>query len=161
LSLNRVLHPLTEEQLEIVRDLEVLEPLNGLITGARPRLAVEVSMELPPLFDLGKGYVRLGRDWLDDPGQVRRGFIIGVLKREHLYAYEDDFELEVVTDFLLMAIMPRWSGLDEVKLSTSAPTFGEYCKSPRRSLARYDDCMDPTIDRPEPWGFQPLLSAAL
>jgi len=59
-----------------VRALEVLEPLTGIFPTVRPRLAVEVSNDDPHAFELGRGFVRLGKDWLKDERQTERALIM-------------------------------------------------------------------------------------
>jgi hypothetical protein len=165
LSLRNWTNPLTAEQTGILRRLEVLEPLTGIFPNARPRLAVEINSEQPRLFQLGRGWVRLGREWLDDPTETRRALIMTVLKRERPETFEADFELELTADFLLLSVMGGHSLASEVKLPTSAPSFQEYCKSPLRSLAHFEVCSGEESEladrQANAWGFRPLLAAAL
>lgn len=170
LSLDQLLHGIPTAQLDFVRKLEVLEPLTGLFPGVHPRLAVEVSLDEPHLFELGRGFVRLGYEWFHDPLQTERALIMGVLKREQPHNYGNRFQLEVMTDFLMMSVMAQkeWqdhSVLTDIKFPTSAPSFVDYCKSPFRSLAHYDSCLVQTPDsvdmQANVWGFRPLLAVAL
>lgn len=154
----------------MVRLLEVLEPLSGLFPSAQPHLAVEVSMDQPHLFDLGRGYVRLGREWLSDPTQTKRALVMAVLKREQPVNSSNAFQLEVMTDFLMLAVMgeTEWEGhsvANEVKFSTTSPSFAEYCKSPFRSIAHRGACAMEEVEASGPqvpvWGFRALLATAL
>ncbi len=170
LSLNRLFHPLSDDKVEMLRALEVLEPLAEALPLSQPRLAVDVSLEAPHGFELGHGFVRIGREWLSDTVQVRRALIMGVLKRQFPSTYANVFQLEVVADFLVSTVFGEslWSGhslLAESRFPTSAPGFDEYCKSPFRSLAHFDQCARMEPDSADPqhtlWGFRPLLGVAL
>jgi hypothetical protein len=170
LNLSQLLSPLPKETLDLLRALEVLEPLAGVFPLQRPVVAVDIDVENPRNFELGHGYVRLGRDWLTDQLQTRRALIMGVLKRQHPEAYPSAFQLETMADFLLMSAMGEreWNShsvLTEIKFPLSPTSFAEYCNSPFRSLAHYASCSteDPdSIDtQAEVWGFRPLLATAL
>src|ERR1019366_3713164 len=52
LSLQQMVHSVPSEKLEMVRKLEVMEPLTDLFPVVRPRVAVEVSLDQPHLFEL-------------------------------------------------------------------------------------------------------------
>lgn len=171
LSLENLLHQVSHDKLAYLRDLEVMEPLTGLFPGVRPRLAVEVNLEDPRAFELGRGFVRLGVEWLKDERQTERALIMGLLKRDQPQNYGSaGFELEVMTDFLMMTVMNHsiendHSLVEEVKFPTSAPSFKDYCRSPFRSLAHYAACNLPEPDsvdlQANVWGFRPLLAVGL
>ncbi len=170
LSLNSWLHPVPAETMRLVRRLEVLEPLTALFPETRPRVAVEVRQDELRMFEIGRGFIRLGQEWLKEPLQTQRALIMGLLKRDQPQNYSEPFQLEVMTDFLLMSVLSEYnwqdhSVRDDIKFSTSAPAFVNYCKSPFRSLAHYESC---ALERPDSvdlqanvWGLRPLLAVAL
>jgi hypothetical protein len=171
LSLHTLLHTLPAKTVAQVRALEVMDPLEGLFPGVRPRLAVEVSISEPRAFELGRGFVRLGEDWLKDERQTERALIMGLLKRDQPQNYNSaGFQLEVMADFIMLTVMSHsiqhdHSLIDEVKFPTSAPSFKEYCRSPFRSLAHYAGCALPEPDsvdmQANVWGFRPLVAVGL
>lgn len=171
LSLKPLLQPLTFEQLKLVRALETIEPLNTLVKARQPRLAVDISLENPRAFEMGHGYVRIGREWLEtDPLQTQRGLIMGVLKREQPQAYSTQFQLEVMTDFILLTVFENreWYQhklTQDVRFATTAPSFADYCRSPFKSLAHDKSCklaVPESADlQADVWGFRPLLAVAL
>src|SRR4051812_36402331 len=66
LSLGQLTRKVSRENLDQLRALEVMEPLSGLFPVLRPRLAVELNQQNPRFFELGNGYIRLGKEWLND-----------------------------------------------------------------------------------------------
>jgi hypothetical protein len=170
LSLHQIFRPVPQESAQMVRALEVLEPLEDVLLMTSPRLAVEINLEAPHIFEIGRGYLRLGREWLNDGLQTRRALIMGVLKNHQPDVYANAFQLEVMTDFLLTSVLDAdgWKGHSlrgEVKFPTSSPSFEQYCKSPFRSLAHGEYC---ALNAPAAadtqagvWGFRPLLAAGL
>lgn len=167
--------PVPAAELNMVRALEVLEPLQSFLNDKKLRLAVDLQTKDPGIFELGKGYVRLGTDWLKDPVQVRRALVMGVLRTEFPETYTNQFQLEVVTDFLLLSVFnfDEWKGEDgrlyslarDMKFSTTAPSFDQYCLSPFKSLSHQLVCgwSDPValgLDA-NVWGFRPLLAVSL
>jgi len=170
LSLSRLFRPLSSEHIEMLRALEVLEPLAQVLPVNQPRLAVEINLKVPYIFELGRGYVRIGQEWLSDGVQTRRALIMGVLKRQFPKTYNPGLQIEVVTDFLLSAVFGEndWGGhslLQEARFPTSSPGFAEYCKSPFRSLAHFDECVNGAPAKGDPhatvWGFRSLLAAGM
>jgi len=162
---------MTQDHLSLVRALETLDSLRPLFPTRQPHLAVEINLADPRAFTLGNGFVRIGRAWVDsDPLQTQRALIMGVLKRENPQTYSNQFQLEVMTDFLLMTVFGRdeWyehSVGEDIKFSTTAPSFSDYCHSPFRSLAHDEACRLPDPDsvdlQASVWGFRPLLASAL
>lgn len=171
LSFNAFVHPISEEKLAMVRALETLDPLLPLFPSRSPRLAVGIDGTNPRSFTLGHGYVRIGREWVEkNPLQTQRALIMGLLKRQHPKAYTSEFQLEVMTDFLLLTVYRQreWYGhplSQDIKFPTTAPSFADYCKSPFRSLAHEEGCKLPAPDSVDleggVWGFRPLLASAL
>ncbi len=177
LSLRNWIAPLTAEQRLVARQLEVLEPLTGFLEDKRLSLAVEVSTRDPLLFELGQGYIRIGQEWLKDVTQTRRALIMGVLRSEFPETYSNQFQLEIITDFVLLTVFEddSWQGDDKVyslmrdaRFATIAPSFEQYCQSPFRSLAHLAVCEADSLGRSEGanletnvWGFRPLLAVSL
>jgi hypothetical protein len=178
LSFNNWLHPLTASQRAIVRSLEILDPLAELLRSKHLSIAVDVSTKDPLNFELGKSYVRLGSEWLKDQTQTTRALVMGVLKSEFPKTYGNQFQLEIVTDFLLLTVMDddAWKGEDktyslmrDAKFSTIAPSFEQYCQSPFRSLAHLAMCEVANLGNGDGdqvletnvWGFRPLLAVSL
>lgn len=165
---------LTEEQSSNLRKLEILEPLNALIPEKRPRLAVEINLEDPKVFELGRNYVRIGIDWLNDPEQTRRALIMGVMHTRFPDTYTNQFQLEVITDFLMLSLFNAddWAAEDgesyslakDMTFATTAPSFDQYCQSPFRSLAHAGVCElsgTPEDNQGNVWGLRPLLAVSL
>lgn len=176
LSFRNWLNPLTKDQRQIIRSLEVLDPLAELLRGKRFSIAVDVRTEDPHNFELGKGYVRMGTEWLKDQTQTMRALTMGVLKTEFPETYSNQFQLEVVTDFLLLSVFEndKWTGdskvyslMRDAKFATIAPSFEQYCQSPFRSLAHREACEvanlgdDKTPLETNVWGVRPLLAVSL
>lgn len=167
--------PLAQNKQDIVRSLEILEPLAQLIRGQRRGLAVDVVEREPDLFELGKGYVRVGINWLKDPVQLRRALIMGVLRTEFPQTYTNQFQLETLTDFVLLSVFAQdeWTGEDgklyslmrDMRFSTTAPSFEQYCMSPFRSLSHRSVCRldgdSADVDQVNVWGFRPLLAVSM
>lgn len=153
-----------------LRALEILEPLSSVFPQRNPDLTVEISVDNPHAFDLGAGAVRIGEAWLNDSVQVRRALIMAALKSAHPESY-NQFQLEVLSDFLLLALYTddgtqgEISLRRDVKFPTAAPSLGQYCLSPFRSLAHHQLCQLPDLESGEEatqvWGFRPLLASAL
>ena len=171
LSLKPLLDPLPYEYQRLVRALETLDPLVTLIKPRNPRLAVDISLERPRAFAMGHGFIRIGREWLEnDHLQTQRGLIMGVLKRERPQAFNNQFQLEVMTDFLMLTVFENreWYQhklTQDLKFATTAPSFADYCRSPFRSLAHDEGCQlavpESTDLQANVWGFRPLLALAL
>ncbi len=175
LSPRDLLSPLAKQNQEIIRSLEVLEPLAQLLQGKRQGLAIDVVSREPDLFELGKGYVRLGQNWLKNPLQLRRALIMGVLRNEFPQTYTNQFQLETLTDFLLLSVygQDEWTGDDgkvyslerDMRFPTTAPSFEQYCQSPFRSLSHRSVCKldgdSSDIEQVNVWGFRPLLAVSL
>lgn len=176
LSFERVHKPVTAAEQKILNSLDVLEPLKAFLGGMRIRLAVDITGEHPDLFELGKGYVRIGKNWMKEPMQVRRALVMGVLRTEFPATYTNQFQLEVITDFLLLSVFNSDDWRDEnqnsfslkrdMKFSTITPAFDQYCLSPFRSLSHRGVCSlenGPHEDdlQSHVWGIRPLLATAL
>ena len=174
LSLRGWLDPITPAQEQAMRSIEVLEPLRQVFPGRRLGLAVDISDKEADLFELGKGYVRLGHNWLKDATQLRRALIMGVLRNEFPATYTNQFQLEVVADFLLLAVfnLDEWKGEDgkiyslvrDMRFSTMAPSFEQYCLSPFRSLSHRSVCHldgNDDMEHVNVWGFRPLLAVSI
>mgnify|MGYP001190400642 CR=1 FL=1 len=175
LSFKNWSQPVPAGDLALLRPLEILEPLKALF-GAGPRLAVEIVREEPELFELGRGYVRIGTAWLKDGAQVRRALIMGFLQTRFPQTYTNQFQLEVVTDFLMMSVLgyDRWirdegqvfSLEKHMRFATAPSRLGAYCASPFRSLAHRGLCeVEKSGEFVEEdgniWGLRPLLAVAL
>jgi hypothetical protein len=165
LSLTGLTRRVSPERLNQLRALEVLEPLKGVIPTRAPHLAVEINLENPHQFELGRGYLRLGEEWLRDGRQTERALIMALLKGGQPQNYSGEFQLEVMADFLMMSVLNEATELshsmtEEVKFPTTAPSFKDYCKSPFRSLAHYKACASEESSS-KVWGFRPLMAVAL
>ncbi|MGE3760397.1 MAG: hypothetical protein AB7H97_21715 [Pseudobdellovibrionaceae bacterium] len=176
LSFRNWLNPLSKEQRQIIRSLEVLDPLSKFLRGKRLSIAVDVQNEDPLNFELGRGFVRLGAGWLKDQTQTMRALTMGVLKTEFPETYSNQFQLEIIADFLLLAVFEndKWTGdsktyslMRDAKFATIAPSFEQYCQSPFRSLAHLQMCEVANLGNDEAlletnvWGFRPLLAVSL
>lgn len=175
LSPRSLIAPLSEKKRDIVRSLEVLEPLAQLLRGQKQGLAVDVTEREPHLFELGKGYVRIGVNWLKDPAQLRRALVMGVLRNEFPQTYTNQFQLETIADFILLSVFAQdeWTGDDgkiyslmrDMRFSTTAPSFEQYCMSPFRSLSHRSVCHldgnNSDMDQVNVWGFRPLLAVSM
>jgi hypothetical protein len=179
LNLSDLKSGLTYAQLREARALESLKPLAALFQDGSPRVTVEIAADDPSAFELGRDRLRLGRDWIErDPTQARRALIMAALKAETPETYSNQFQLEVVTDFLMLALFDDagawrepighgrvYSLLHDARFPTAAPSFAQYCRSPFRSLAHRKLCDLPTPDSDDlqdrVWGFRPLLASAL
>lgn len=169
LSLSSLWNPLS---YATVKKLRALDGVNGLVAiwpDGRPQLTVEIVTVAPRFFEIGKGYLRLGEAWFEEPEQLRRAVIMGVLNARMPSAFPNPFELEVVTDFLNLAFFPTdgWTKAlkRDVKFSTTAPSFEQYCRSPFRSLIHDRDCRDSLPSSGDlfsrVWGFRSLLAVSL
>jgi hypothetical protein len=118
--------------------------------------------------------VRLGQNWLKDPAQLRRALIMGVMRNEFPETYTNQFQLETIADFVTLAVFGEdaWTGDDgkvyslmrDMRFSTAAPSFEQYCMSPFRSLSHKSVCgLDGGTDMAQVnvWGFRPLLAVSL
>lgn len=165
---------LTEEQNELLRKLETIEALKALIPEKRPRLAVEINLDDPKVFELGRNYLRIGKDWLQDPEQTRRALIMGVMHTRFPETYTNQFQLEVITDFLMLSLFgaddwateegESYSLAQDMTFATAAPSFDQYCQSPFRSLAHASICELSEIPEDQQgnvWGLRPLLAVSL
>jgi len=169
LNLKPLYAPLSYHTQQKLRAVEAAEELSRVFPVARPRMTVEIVDHAPKFFEVGKRYLRLGRDWVSDAKQMRRALIMGVLHSENPAAFPNEFELEVAADFLSLALFPLhpWSNslLHDVRFPTTAPNFEQYCKSPLRSLAHERGCNEPqpTTDDlyARVWGYRALLGSAL
>ena len=169
LSLTGLIKNYPQHKLDDLRKLEVLGPLQGVLAAKAPRLAVEINTQDPRIFEIGRGFIRLGEDWLKDERQTQRALTMGLLKRDQPQNYASEFQLEVMADFLLMTTVGtevhNHSLAEDVKFPTSAPSFKDYCKSPFRSLAHEEACKeqdpDSTDMQANVWGFRPLMAVAL
>lgn len=171
LSPRDLIAPLAKDKQVILRALEVLEPLNSLISSPKQGLAVDINEREPELFELGRGYVRLGIGWLKDAAQLRRALVMGVLRNEFPGTYGNQFQLETVADFLILAVFgeDEWVGEDgktyslkkDMRFSTAAPSFEQYCQSPFRSLSHKSVCDLEGDAQANVWGFRPLLAVSL
>jgi|GEM_PF-5285505 len=174
LSLRGLTTRLSEKKQNIVRSLEVLEPLRQLFPGRRQGLAVDVVEQEADLFELGRGYVRIGTNWLKDPEQLRRALVMGVLRDEFPQTYTNQFQLETIADFILLSVFGQdeWTGEDgkiyslmrDMRFSTAAPSFDQYCLSPFRSLSHRSVCHmngDTDLEQVNVWGFRPLLAVSM
>ena len=94
----------SDADLAIVRALEGLDALAPLFPEGRPFLAVEVSNTNPFEFELGRGFLRLGRAWLVDANQTNRAILMALLKTRFPTQFSNQYQLEVVSDFLLMSV---------------------------------------------------------
>lgn len=171
LSLRALTESLTEAQSHKIRALEVLEPLKGVFPDPKRGIAVDVVND-HHLFELGSGYVRLGNDWLENDIQVRRALTMGLLRNEFPNAYTNQFQLETLADFFLLAVFDEDGWKDEkgevfslmrdMRFSTVAPMVEQYCLSPFRSLAHGKLCTIDGLDgQMNTWGFRPLLAVSL
>lgn len=134
-----------------------------------PNLRVEIS-EAPREFRVSAGRLVLGRAWLGEPLHVRRALLMARVKAR-LPASADAFQLEVLTDFELLARgldLPTANGTSlsrDVKFSTAATELTTYCRSPFRSLAHETVCSDPkaleSVAQAQTFGLRPLLAAGL
>jgi len=158
------------EQTALLRSLEVLEPLRDFFSPAHPSLTVEVDFASPQNFELRKGFVRIGRYWLEDSQQTLRGLTMALLNQLPSQQSWTPFHLEVVTDFLLVTVLrqDRWQGHSmraELRFSTASASFEQYCQSPFRSLALGELC---SWRRPagadvrgDVWSLKPVLAMSL
>ncbi len=169
LNLSSLYAPLSYATQSKIRSLEIAEELASVFPALRPPLTVEIVEEAPQFFEIGRRYLRLGRGWLENPQQLRRALIMGILNSQVPTAYPNNFELEVAADFLSLALFPvhSWSEslLRDVRFPTTAPSFEQYCKGPLRSIAHERGCNEsvPTSDdlHSRVWGYRPLLASAL
>lgn len=126
LNLKSVYAPLNYTTLSKVRMMETLEPLKEFLPVKGPRLAVEVLSE-GSHFEMGKGFVRLGRELLGSKAG-RRSLLMGVLNNELPHAFSGNFELEVIADFLTLVLFPSsaWAHapVKDLRFSTSAKSQG-------------------------------------
>lgn len=168
--------PLSYPNKKLLRRLEILESLRILHLRPPMNLTVEIRRDRPRAFTLRPGFLRLGVDWLEDPVQLRRALVMGVLKTRFGEALPSSFQLEVLTDFLLLTVFDQeeWNGAtsdqrfsmkDLVRLPSSSPSFGTYCQSPFRSLAHWSACQLPRPGKWDQeagmWGLRPLMALAL
>ncbi len=173
LSPRDLISPVSKQNQDFLRALEILEPMAPLFPAyLNQGLAVDVVAREPDLFELGRGYVRIGSNWLKNTTQLRRALVMGVLRTEFPQTYTNQFQLETIADFILLALFSsdEWQGSDQkiyslvrdLKFSTAAPTFAQYCASPFRSLSHKSVCeteMDNALAKV--WGFRPLLAVSM
>lgn len=166
----------TETELAIARTLETTDAVSAVFPDARPFLEVGVDTKDLFRFEMNPGRLELGYGWLRDGNQTRRAVLMALLKTRYPYHYGNQFQLEMVTDFLLMSILgesnwtdeatgKKYSLIHDVKFPTMAASFAEYCRSPFRSLAHRMVCNMPDPESMDPqagvWGSRPLLSSAM
>ncbi len=165
----------TQEQSKIIKAMEVLEPLRPLLPSKTPQVAVDIHADNAEIFELGRGFVRIGKKWTEDPVQLRRALIMGLLRFHYPRKYAGQFQLEVISDFIVLSILNQDAWLDErreqhslrkeQRFSTAAASFERYCQSPFRSLSHVGVCAvdDPArIELQENvWGLRPLLALTL
>lgn len=125
LNLRSLLKPIPFVTLSKVRMLEVLEPLRPFLPVKGPRLAVDlVSEGDEELFDVGRGYVRIGRGFLKRPKELQRRLLQAVLQTELPQSFSGPFELAVISDFLTLVLFPRasWahSPVRDMRFSTTS-----------------------------------------
>lgn len=170
------LDPVPEDSLRTVRLLESFTELDRVFPAAAPFLTLEISSTEPRAFEAGRGYLRLGQDWLSDRQQTERALMMAIVKTRFPGRYQTQFQIEMITDFLLMSAGSDEQWLDEstgksysllsdAKFPTTPVSFAEYCRSPFRSLAHRSVCnVSETAQedrQADAWGVRPLLSAAL
>jgi hypothetical protein len=176
LNLNSFFTPIDSGAVAEMRALEGLEPLTTLWPTSRHWLNIELRSDPAKLFDIQPGRLRLGAGWLNEPMQVRRALVMAWLKTEHPEQVAEAFDLEVMTDFLILtvfredlwrnkALQQTFSERANSKFSTLATTFASYCRSPFRSLSHAVVCDSNLPESKEAfetsWGLRPLLAAAL
>lgn len=175
LSLNIFTSQLTIQDAEDLRSLERAEPAYDLFENLRPDLAINLNHSSPNAFQLVQGGLDLGSNWLKDPVQLRRALMMAILKEQPAYSQSSQFQLEVLSDFLILTLHgdENWEGdagqsyslAKDARFATAAANFIQYCRSPFRSLAHYSICeksRDGDSDGDgQAWGFRALLSSAL
>jgi hypothetical protein len=175
LNLANLLHPIGYEQSRILRAIEQIDRLDDILPVTRPGIALEIlSGDESRRFELSRNHLRLGGAWLSDFVQFKRALVMAVLSSRGSMEFASQFQMEVITDFLLIAIFgeDQWespegqfSVLRDVRFPTTAPDFVDYCRSPFRSLAHFEACRrsspDPFDLHARIWGFRPLLASAL
>lgn len=110
LNLRPLLAPLPFSTLSKIRKLEGLEPLRAVLPVESPRLAVElVDTGDSDFLQMGKGFVRFGRGFLDRPRELQMHLLRAVLKMELPHAFSGPFELAVISDFLTLTLFSRSS----------------------------------------------------
>lgn len=176
LNLNSVFSPVDYAVATKMHALEQLEPLTAIWPTSRHWLNVELETKGGKLFEIQPGRLRLGTGWLNEPMQVRRALLMAWLKTEHPEQVAAPFDLEVMTDFLILtvfredlwenkALQQTFSERLHSKFSTLATTFASYCRSPFRSLSHAFVCDSNLPEGKEAfdtsWGMRPLLAATL
>jgi hypothetical protein len=175
LSFSHFFSHLTYRDRLDLRRLEDAEPLSALFNSDRPVLTVEVNAKDPHAFGLAHAGLLIGSAWLGDSMQLKRALMMSMLKTESAYAGGNQFQLEVLTDFLMLTLSneDQWKDAGgrayslrrDAKFPTAAPSFAQYCQSPFRSLAHYHICETEDPDSSDlqdhVWGFRPLLASAL
>ncbi len=167
---------LSSVQAQQVRAVETLGRLESVWGSSRPKLTVEITKQNSTDFQVISKAVRLGDAWLDNDLQLRRALIMGVVKSELPRMLLSQFQLEVLSDFLMLGLFSEdnwkdssgqvFSLLKDAKFTTVAPRFADYCQSPFRSLAHHKLCQvgagpDSMDFENRIWGFRALLSAGL
>ena len=176
LNLSSFFSPVDLNAAAEMRVFEQLEPLTALWPTSRHWLNVELRSTPAKLFEIGPGRLRLGAGWLNEPMQVRRALVMAWLKTERAEQVAEPFDLEVITDFLILTVFREdlWQNKElqqsfseraNSKFSTLATTFASYCRSPFRSLSHAFVCDSNLPESKEAfetsWALRPLLATAL
>ena len=106
LNLRSLYAPLSYATQNKIRSLEITEDLATVFPALHPTLTVEIVDQAPKFFEIGRRFLRLGHGWLEDPQQLRRALVMGTLNSQTPEAYPNNFELEVVADFLSLVLLP-------------------------------------------------------
>jgi hypothetical protein len=162
---------LNYRQSEELKRLASFEPPVDLFPEPEPLLKIELDDADPHAFELTRSGLRLGRAWLEqEPEQVRRALTMAWLRREIPASVGSQFQLEVLSDFLQLALnsdveSEGFSLKRDMKFSTVASSFAQYCRSPFVSLAHHAVCALPQPETDDAqdrvWGLRPLLAAGL
>lgn len=175
LNLDNLFNPVTYDQSRTLRLLEQIDRLNEILPVSKPRVVVEILTGGESRhFELTRNELRIGEDWLSDSLQFKRALTMTALKASEAMEFANDFQLEVLTDFMLAALFgeDQWKSDDgvfsfsrDVRFSTTTPEFVDYCRSPFRSLAHFEACRQSSPDsfdlHARVWGFRPLLASAV
>lgn len=128
LNLKSVYAAVSFKTLSKVRALENLEELRTLVPPKGPRVAIEVLTAPADHFEIGKGYARIGNDWLAKPVELRRSLIMTILQNEMPHAFSGHFELGVIADFLNLTLYSAssWthSSARDLRFSTASKSQG-------------------------------------
>lgn len=114
---------LSSWQIAQLRSLESLSPLRALFPKAVPKLTVEFVGDSSQTLAIGPGLLRLNADALTQTDRLKRALVMGILRTELPTVYDDPVQLELMGEFLTLALFEPWHGFGDIKLPTATLAY--------------------------------------